>query len=71
MLLPNIGTTIKRDSLRRKDIMMGGDMVIKHHKLFSESSFFEDFTKIDSTTKTVDETVEEINYILNKTNEAI
>jgi len=58
LLLSKIEEVIKRDSLRREDDVMGEDAVRQHHDYFSSSTFFDDFTKIDSSAHTDHETVD-------------
>lgn len=64
LLLPNLATTIHRDSRRPEDYPMGEKIVKEHHDYFSTSDFIKDFTKLDTTTHSVDETVDEIRKML-------
>jgi hypothetical protein len=60
LLLPHIDTAIQRDSGRVEDVRMGDVMVTEHHKYFSTSDYFKDFTKLDTTNHKLDETVQHI-----------
>jgi len=60
LLLPNPDTAIQRDAGRAEDVQMGGEAIREHHNHFSNSSFYDNFTKIDTTGHTVEETVKQI-----------
>jgi len=60
LLLPHSDTAIVRDAGRNEDMQQGEASIRRHHEHFSTSEFFNDFTKIDSTAHSVDETVQEI-----------
>lgn len=57
LLLPNIEEVIKRDSLRQKDYVMGEEAVREHYDYFSTSHFFDDFSRLDTSEQTNEETV--------------
>lgn len=57
LLLPDLKTVIHRDTLRDEGYQMGKAMVTEHHEHFSNSPFYKDFIKIDTSHQTVDETV--------------
>ena len=69
LLLPKIEEVIKRDSLRQENVVMGEDAVRANHAYFFSSHFFDDFTKIDSTTHTDEETVDYIKRSLRLNND--
>jgi adenylate kinase family enzyme len=58
LLLPNVNTAKVRDLSRREEVQQGEAGVERHHVHFSTDSFFKDFTKLDTTNHTVNETVE-------------
>jgi predicted kinase len=60
LLLPHLDTVASRDAGRLEDVRMGAEAVGEHHAQFSTDEFFNDFTKIDTTDHTADETVAEI-----------
>lgn len=60
LLLPELEEVIKRDSLRQESDVMGEDAIRVHHDYFSKSHFFDDFTNIDSTVHTDEETADDI-----------
>jgi hypothetical protein len=60
LLLPHVDTAILRDVRRAEDVQQGEASIKRHHEHFSTNDFFNDFTKIDSTSHTVDETVQKI-----------
>lgn len=64
LLLPNLNTVEQRNAGRREEIRMGSNSVKEHHHHFSNDSFFDDFTKIDTTDHTAEETIEEILKLL-------
>jgi len=57
LLLPTIEEVIKRDSLRQKDYVMGEEAVREHYDYFSTSHFFDDFSRLDTSEQTNEETV--------------
>lgn len=72
LLLPDLGTVIKRDDLREQNIKMGYKAVKEHHDYFSNEKFYNDFVKIDSTSHNIDQTVSIIMNIINEnTNETL
>ncbi len=64
LLLPNPDTATARDAGRAEEARMGDVAIKEHHAYFSNSSFFNDFTKLDTTEHTVDETVNKIVSII-------
>jgi zeta toxin len=57
LLLPRLDETIRRDSLRDRDYPMGEKFVKRHHKSYLTSAYYNDFTRLDTTDQTVEETV--------------
>jgi adenylate kinase family enzyme len=64
LLLPSIDTAKELDSGRREDVQQGEAAVERHHVHFSTDTFFKDFTTIDTTNHSVDETVNEVQKVL-------
>jgi len=64
LLLPDVATTIHRDSLRLEDYPMGKNIVKMHHDHFSKETFYKDFTKVDTTNLSVEETASKIKTML-------
>ncbi len=64
MLLPELDTLIARDAERNPEYVMGSEPVTQHHSIFSNGSFYEPFTKLDTTHHSIDETVKSIMDIL-------
>lgn len=60
LLLPDVSTVEQRDSGRSDETKMGNDSVKEHHAHFSSNQFFDDFTKIDTTNHTPEDTISEI-----------
>lgn len=60
LLLPEQDETMKRDRQRPGDEPMGEQAVKDHRDFFSNSSFFNDFTTIDTTNHPIGQTVSEI-----------
>lgn len=60
LLLPSVDTAKVRDLSRREEVQQGEAAVERHHVHFSTDNFFKDFTKLDTTSHTVDETVRHI-----------
>lgn len=65
LLLPELDVVIARDDARSLEVRMGEQSVKRHHKYFSNDSFFDDFIKLDTTNQTVEETVAEVLKLLN------
>ncbi len=65
LLLPHLETVALRDAGRNEDVRMGDKAVNEHHTHFSSDIFFEDFTKLDTTDHTEDETVSKVLEIVN------
>jgi len=63
LLLPRVDEVIIRDKARNPDIHMGEPAVRRHHSHFSTHDSFHDFTVIDTSDQTLDETVEKIRNI--------
>ncbi len=57
LLLPHVDEVKARDKQRTGHETMGDKAVQEHHDYFSSNKFYKDFTKIDSTNHTVNETV--------------
>ncbi len=64
ILLPSIEALHIRDSMRSEDKVLGKEKVKDHFDYFSINSFYNDFTKLDTTTQTADETTEIIKKLL-------
>ncbi len=64
LLLPHVDTTKNRDKKRPGDEPMGDEIVEEHHDYFSNTDFYKDFTKVDSTNHSVDETMRTIINLL-------
>lgn len=64
LLLPHVDTIIQRDAGRDEDVRMGNEAINVHHDYFSSSEFYRDFTKLDTTEHTIEETVEELKGML-------
>ena len=64
LLLPELSKVVERDAARPQDFVMGQQSVAKHHKAFSNDRFYDDFTKLDTTKHSIDETVEAIREML-------
>ena len=60
LLLPHLDTLVNRDGGRKDEYIMGKASVAKHHDTFSNDSFYADFTKLDTTAHSIDETVQAI-----------
>ena len=63
ILLPDLTVTIKRDA-NRTNKLMGLDAVTEHHTYFSSNFFYDNFTKIDTSSHTEEQTVELIFELL-------
>lgn len=66
LLLPHVDTVVQRDAGRNEDVRMGNEAVNEHHTHFSNDAFFKDFTKLDTTDHSADETVNKILEIVKK-----
>ncbi len=64
LLLPHPEIIAQRDTGRPEDIQMGAEAVEEHHEYFSNAVFYKDFTKVDSTTHSIEETVHTIKEML-------
>jgi hypothetical protein len=64
LLAPQITVAVKRDSTRPEDKLLGFDTIKEHHDYFSDTHFYDDFTRVDSSDHDVEETVAEIKSIL-------
>jgi adenylylsulfate kinase-like enzyme len=64
LLLPHVDTNIQRDAGRHADIKMGGETVKVHNDYFSNTSIYDDFTQLDSTEHSIEETVHIIKEML-------
>jgi len=60
LLLPDIDVAVERDARRDDQRKQGEESVKDHHNYFSSESFYDDFTKIDSSKLTEDETVDKV-----------
>jgi cytidylate kinase len=65
ILLPDIDISIQRDGERHEDYIMGEEIVKAHRDQFSNSGFYKNFIKIDTSSHNVDETVSNILKIIN------
>lgn len=66
LLLPDLATVKARDTARQEGYVVGEETVTMHHDYFSNASFCGDFTKIDSTSDTIGQTVDKAFKILGK-----
>lgn len=66
LLLPHLDTVFQRDLARSEEVAMGDAAVKVHHDHFSNNSFFDNFTKLDSTNMTAQETAAKVKEILGK-----
>jgi len=64
LLAPEVTVTARRDSARPEDKLLGFDAVKEHHNYFSDTRFYDDFTRIDSTSHSVEETTAEVMKML-------
>ncbi len=64
LLLPELETVKRRDKQRPDDQPMGDGIVTEHHDYFSSTAYYQDFTRLDTTDNSVEETVDEILKIL-------
>lgn len=64
LLLPEVETTAIRDLGRNPDIVMGKEAVKTHTDYFSTSPYYLDYTRIDSTNQSIDQTVTDIQNTL-------
>jgi hypothetical protein len=64
LLLPHIDTVIQRDAGRSEDVRMGSASIREHHAHFSGDSFFDDFTQLDTTDHSTEETIKDILKLL-------
>lgn len=69
LLLPDLEEIVKRDAGRSEEIAMGRASVERHHKHFSTDKFFDDFTTINTSDQSVEETASTIRNILEGKNE--
>ena len=60
LLLPALDTVLQRDAGHDAEVAMGDEAVKEHHDYFSTNTFYDDFVKLDTTSHTVDETVQKI-----------
>lgn len=60
LLLPDLDTVKERDSQRHKDFVMGEKAVTAHYEYFSNSDYYKDFTKLDTTNHNIEETIQAI-----------
>ncbi len=58
LLLPHVAATQERDKQRYEDFVMGDKAVANAHDHFATDPFYSDFSKIDTTDHSVEETVE-------------
>ena len=67
LLLPHLDAVTKRDAGRNEDVRMGNEAVNEHHAHFSNDGPFKDFTKLDTTSHTIEETISEVLEIVDRT----
>ncbi len=65
LLLPDIKTNTIRDSGRNADIQMGEPSIIQHHEHFREMKMYEDFTVLDTTSDSVETTIQRVMELIN------
>ena len=64
LLLPELEKVVERDNGRNDDIKMGSNSVAQHFQHFSSDNYFKDFTKLDTTHQSIDDTVREVLTII-------
>lgn len=64
LLLSDIETNTSRDAGRDRALRMGDESVAQHQSYFRSSIYYEDFTVLDTTDQTVQETVSAILEVL-------
>lgn len=64
LLLPQVDETKKRDRKRSGDKPMGEQAVMEHHGYYSNSGYYEDFTRVDTTHHSVEDTVAEVKRLI-------
>lgn len=67
LLLPHLDTAKARDKERAYDIAMGDEAVTNAHNYFVTNSFYKDFSTLDTTDHSIDETVASIQDSLGAT----
>lgn len=65
LLLPDLNTTMKRDARRTIKARIGKKAITEHYELF-QSTYFKDFTTINSANHTITQTVNAIKKIIQK-----
>ncbi len=65
LILPEVETVIQRDSKRPKD-RLDEATIRRHYQYFSDGKYFGDFTKVDSTHMSVEQTAERVLEIIGK-----
>ena len=60
LLLPHIDVAVQRDAGRKEEVKMGVDAVKEHYSYFSGDRFYDDFTRVDTTNHSVEETIRSI-----------
>lgn len=58
ILLPELEENTSRDAGRNKQDVMGELAVIEHRDMFMSDTYFDDWQKLDSTSMTIDQTVQ-------------
>lgn len=64
LLLPNTQTNKVRDAGRSEDIQMGEASVDEHQKHFQAEVMYNDFTKLDTSNETVEQTIDKVMEII-------
>lgn len=64
LLIPDLATLKKRDKQRPEEWILGEETVGIHHDYFSNTEFYGDFIRLDTTQQTAEQTVEVIKHSL-------
>ena len=65
LLKPSLNVNIEWDSLRPAEDAMGEGIVKSHHALFENETFYSDFTIVDTSKQSVEDTVDQVLNIVN------
>lgn len=64
LLLPDAHTNKQRDAGRLEDIRMGEASVDEHHNHFQTEAMYNDFTKLDTSDETIEQTIDKVMEII-------
>ena len=65
LLLPDVETNILRDAERTDEVKMGEKAVKRGQQYFMDETFYDGFTKLDTSSHTLDETIKSILEAIN------